>query len=135
RQAARDIARRSMVLLKNNENVLPLNPEKSIALIGPLATNQRDLIGNWSGAGDWQKAVSVEQGIKNAHADIKINYAKGANITDDPVLIKRLNAHGGNLDIDTRSSAEMINEAVEVARRSDVIVAVVGESQGMTGEA
>lgn len=135
RQAARDIARKSMVLLKNSGNVLPLDPEKSIALIGPLAKNQRDLIGNWSGAGDWQKAISVEQGIRNVKANIRVNYAKGANITDDPMLIKRLNAHGGNLDIDTRSSAEMINEAVEVARRSDVVVAVVGESQGMTGEA
>jgi beta-glucosidase len=135
REAARDIARKSTVLLKNEKNTLPLKSTVSIALVGPLAKNQRDLIGNWSGAGDWQKAVTVEQGIRNAFPNIKLNYAKGANITDDPLLIRRLNAHGGNLEVDTRSSAEMINEAVEVARRSDVIIAVVGESQGMTGEA
>jgi beta-glucosidase len=135
RQAARDIARKSIVLLKNDGNVLPLKSTATIALIGPLSKNQRDLIGNWSGAGDWQKAVSVEQGLRNAFSMLKINYAKGANITDDPMLIKRLNAHGGNLEIDTRSSSEMINEAMEAARRSDVIVAVVGESQGMSGEA
>jgi beta-glucosidase len=136
REAARDVARKSIVLLKNNRNVLPLNRTGSIALVGPLARNQRDMIGNWSGAGDWQKAVSVEQGIRNvAGSSVQINYAKGANFTDDDQLLKRLNAHGGNLEIDSRSSEEMIREAVEIAKRSDVIIAAVGESQGMTGEA
>jgi beta-glucosidase len=136
RDAARDVARKSMVLLKNERNALPLQRSGSIALIGPLAKNQRDLIGSWSGAGDWQKAVSLEQGIKNVAGNgVKINYAKGANITDDPLLIQRLNAHGGNLEIDNRPADDLIREAVDVARQSDVIVAVVGESQGMSGEA
>ncbi len=136
RDAARDIARRSMVLLKNNNNALPLKRSGSIALIGPLAKNQRDMIGNWSGAGDWQKAVSVEQGIRNVGGnELKISYAKGANVTDDEQLIKRLNTHGGNLEIDTRPADVLIQEAVDVAKVSDVIVAVVGEAQGMTGEA
>lgn len=134
--ATREIARESLVLLKNENNTLPLEKSANIALVGPLAKSQRDVIGNWSGAGDWQQAVSVEQGIRNvAGNNVKINYAKGANITDDPQLIERLNAHGGNIDIDTRSSAEMIAEAVKVAEASDVVVAVVGESQGMSGEA
>jgi len=134
--AARDIACRSMVLLKNNTQTLPLKKTGSIALIGPLARNQRDLIGNWSGAGDWKQAVSVEQGIKSLIGNaLQINYAKGANFTDDTLMIKRLNAHGGELEIDTRSSDEMIREAVAAARKSDVTVAVVGESQGMSGEA
>jgi beta-glucosidase len=136
REAARDIARKSMVLLKNDKNTLPLKPSGSIALIGPLARNQRDLIGNWSGAGDWKQAVSLEQGIRNAMGNkVKINYAKGANLTDDAQMIRRLNAHGGELELDKRSSEAMIKEAVQVARNSDVIVAVVGESQGMSGEA
>jgi beta-glucosidase len=135
RAAARAIARKSFVLLKNNNNTLPLKRSGSIALIGPLARNQRDMIGNWSGAGDWKKAVSVEQGIKTAAANLKINYAKGVNITDDSLLIARLNAHGGEVEIDKRPSDQMINEAVAAARASDLIVAVVGESQGMTGEA
>jgi beta-glucosidase len=136
RQAARDIARRSMVLLKNDNQTLPLKKSGSIALVGPLARNQRDMIGNWSGAGDWQKAITVEEGFKTVAGNaIQVNYAKGANITDDPQLIQRLNAHGGNLEIDSRSTEEMIGEAVKVARASDVIVAVVGESQGMSGEA
>jgi beta-glucosidase len=135
RDFARDVARKSIVLLKNAKNTLPLKTTGSIALIGPLAKNQRDMIGNWSGAGDWQQAVSVEQGIRNGQKGIQINYAKGANVTDDKTLIQRLNAHGGNLEIDNSSAEEMISEAVEVAKRSDVVVAVVGESQGMTGEA
>ena len=135
-EAARDISRKSLVLLKNQKNTLPLKKNGTIALIGPLAKNKRDLIGNWSGAGDWKKAVSVEEGIRNvAGAGIKINYAKGANFTDDAQMIRRLNAHGGELELDSRSSEEMIKEAVRVAQGSDVIVAVVGESQGMSGEA
>jgi len=135
-EASRDIARKSMVLLKNKNNTLPLKQTGSIALIGPLAKRQRDMIGNWSAAGDWEKAVSLEQGIRNVAGNkVKINYAKGANITDDEQMIKRLNAHGGNLDIDSRSAEAIIQEAVRVARSSDIIVAVVGESQGMTGEA
>ncbi|ALW84988.1 glycosyl hydrolase [Hymenobacter sedentarius] len=133
--AARDIARKSMVLLKNERNTLPLKKTGSIALIGPLANRQRDVIGSWSGAGDWKQAVSVEQGLRAAAPGLKITYAKGANIADDAQMLERLNAHGGELELDKRSSDDMIREAVQVAQGADVVVAVVGESQGMTGEA
>lgn len=132
---ARDVARKSMVLLKNKDQTLPLKKNARIALIGPLARNQRDMIGNWSGAADWKQAISVEQGIKNVAAEAQIIYAKGANFTDDTLLVRRLNAHGGELEIDKRSPETMIREAVKATRKADVIVAVVGESQGMTGEA
>lgn len=133
---ARDIARKSMVLLKNSNNALPLKKTGTVALIGPLATRQRDMIGSWSGAGDWKQAVSLEQGIKNvAGSSVKIVTAQGANFTDDEQMIARLNAHGGELNVDKRSSETMIQEAVQAAQGADVIVAAVGESQGMTGEA
>ncbi|MBB4601627.1 beta-glucosidase [Hymenobacter luteus] len=133
---ARDIARKSMVLLKNSNNALPLKKQGTIALVGPLATRQRDMIGSWSGAGDWKQAVSLEQGIRNVAGNgVKIVTAQGANFTDDQQMIDRLNAHGGELNVDKRSSEEMIREAVQVAQGADVIVAAVGESQGMTGEA
>ncbi|MCA8829933.1 beta-glucosidase BglX [Hymenobacter pini] len=133
---ARDISRKSMVLLKNSNNVLPLKKQGTIALIGPLATRQRDMIGSWSGAGDWKQAVSLEQGIRNvAGSGVKIVTAQGANFTDDQQMIDRLNAHGGELNVDKRSSEELIREAVQTAQGADVIVAAVGESQGMTGEA
>ncbi|UOG76235.1 beta-glucosidase BglX [Hymenobacter tibetensis] len=133
---ARDISRKSLVLLKNDKNTLPLKKSGTIALIGPLANRQRDMIGNWSGAGDWKQAVSVEQGLKNVAGNaVKVVYAQGANVTDDEQMIARLNAHGGELNIDKRSPEAMIQEAVQVAQGADVVVAVVGESQGMTGEA
>ncbi|TGE14230.1 beta-glucosidase BglX [Hymenobacter elongatus] len=133
---ARDIARKSFVLLKNDKQTLPLKKAGTIALVGPLATRQRDLIGNWSGAGDWKQAISVEQGIRNvAGSAVKIVTAQGANFTDDQQMIDRLNAHGGELNVDKRSAEEMIQEAVKVAQSADVVVAVVGESQGMSGEA
>src|SRR5690606_35706660 len=102
-EAARDMARKSMVLLKNAVNVLPLKRSGSIALVGPLARNQRDMIGNWSGAGDWQQAVTVEQGVRNvAGGSVRINFAHGANMRGDPRLIQRLKAHGGHRHIDDR---------------------------------
>jgi len=133
RDAARDIACKSIVLLKNNNNILPLKKKGSIALIGPLVKSQRDLIGNWSGGGRSEQAITVEQGIKNLVGDsVQINYAEGANITEDTLLLKRLNAHGGQLEY--HSPEKMLKEAALAANKSDVIIAVVGESQGMSGE-
>jgi beta-glucosidase len=136
RDAARDIARRTLVLLKNQNQTLPLKKTASIALIGPLVKSQIDQLGNWNGAGDWKQAISVEQGIRNvAGPNVRITYAKGANVADDTLMIKRLNAHGGQIEIDKRSPEEMIKEAVAAAQNADVVVAVVGETQGMSGEA
>ncbi|WP_179415014.1 beta-glucosidase BglX [Mucilaginibacter sp. E4BP6] len=133
-EAATEAAKRSIVLLKNSNNTLPLKTTGSIALIGPLADDHRDMIGPWSGAGDWQKSVSVLEGIKKlAGNQVQINYAKGANITNDDWMIKRLGAD--QLNNDARPANEMIDEAVNAAKKSDIIVAVVGESYGMSGEA
>ena len=132
---ARDIARRSFVLLKNEKQTLPLKKTGTIALVGPLANRQRDMIGSWSGAGDWKQAVSVEQGLRAAAPGLKIVSAQGANVADDAQMIERLNAYGGELNIDPRPAEAMIAEAVAAAKQADVVVAVVGESQGMTGEA
>jgi beta-glucosidase len=135
-QAARDIARRSMVLLKNDNQTLPLKNTANIAVVGPLADRPVDMIGNWSGAGDGKQAISILQGIKNvAGATVRVTYTHGANVTEDDQLIKRLNEHGGQLDIDPRPADAQIAEAVAAAQKAEVIVAVVGESQGMTGEA
>jgi len=136
RKAAREIAEHSFVLLKNANQALPLKQAGTIALIGPLADDHRDMIGSWSGAGDWKKSVSVMEGIKNVTgANVNVLYAKGANILDDSSILKQLNANGGDIVLDARSPEEMISEAVAVAGKSDVIVAVVGEAFGMTGEA
>jgi len=136
REAARDVARRSMVLLKNDNQTLPLKNTANIAVVGPLADRPLDMIGSWSGAGDGQQAISILQGIKNVGGStIRVSYAHGANVTEDDQLIKRLNENGAQLNTDPRSADEQIAEAVRNAQAAEVVVAVVGESSGMTGEA
>jgi beta-glucosidase len=133
---ARDITRRTLVLLKNDKQTLPLKNTVNIAVVGPLADRARDMIGNWSGAGDGKQAVSILQGIKNVGgAGVRVTYAQGVNVTDDDQMIKRLNEFGGELKLDPRPAETTIAEAVQAAQGADVVVAVVGESQGMTGEA
>ncbi|MGI4871992.1 MAG: beta-glucosidase BglX [Janthinobacterium lividum] len=135
-QAARSITRSSLVLLKNDNQTLPLKNTADIAVVGPLADRARDMIGNWSGAGDGKQAVPILQGIKNVGGStIRVSYAHGVNVTEDDQMLKRLQAHGGELDIDPRPADVQIAEAVQAARNAEVVVAVVGESQGMTGEA
>jgi len=114
---ARDIARKSIVLLKNDRTILPIKKDvKTIALIGPLADDKENLIGSWCAAGDWKKAVSVMEGIKSKiSSSTEILYVKGCSISD--------------------SDKKGFNEALEAAKKSDVIVAVMGESASMSGEA
>lgn len=137
RLAARDAAVKSLVLLKNEKQTLPLKSTGKIALIGPLADNTKDIIGTWVIAGKPKEAISVMEGFKNTLKDkASILYAKGANIVDDTFMLKRLNISNIEfITIDKRSPAEMLKEAIDVANQSDVIVAVLGESQNMSGEA
>lgn len=136
RAFAREVAGQSFVLLKNENDILPLKKSGKIALIGPLADSRRNMLGTWSVSGDHELAVTVLEGIKNAVGNsAEILYAKGANISDDPAFAKRVNAFGEEIVIDRRSPDAMIEEAVKVANQSDVVVAVVGEAADMTGEA
>ncbi|WP_442588930.1 beta-glucosidase BglX [Pedobacter sp. AW31-3R] len=132
---ARKIAEASMVLLKNNNQLLPLKKNAKIALIGPLADNKRDMIGNWSAAGDWKQAISVMEGLKNMAPDMNITYAKGANLVDDPAILKQINANGAEITADKKSPEELINDAVAAAKNADIAVVVLGESAIMGGEA
>jgi beta-glucosidase len=136
RKSARVIAEHSFVLLKNAKQILPLKKSGgSIALVGPLADNKRDMLGTWVIGGEWEKSVSVIEGIKHIVGDnVKINYAKGSNITDDTTFMKRLNFGPGMVSLDKQSPDDMIEDAVKAAKKSDIIVAVVGESQSMSGE-
>lgn len=133
RKFAKEAATHSMVLLKNDNNVLPLNKSATIALIGPLADNKRDMIGPHAAAGDWKKNVTVREGLKNA--GLNFMYAKGANITDDSLVVKRLNNDAGGITTENITTQQLIDEALITVSKSDIIVAVLGESQGMSGEA
>ncbi|EHJ82061.1 beta-glucosidase [Salmonella enterica subsp. enterica serovar Baildon str. R6-199] len=136
RKEAREVARESVVLLKNRLETLPLKKSGTIAVVGPLADSQRDVMGSWSAAGVANQSVTVLAGIQNAVGDgAKILYAKGANITNDKGIVDFLNLYEEAVKIDPRSPQAMIDEAVLAAKQADVVVAVVGESQGMAHEA
>jgi beta-glucosidase len=135
RLVARETAAQTFVLLKNENQLLPLQEKGTIALIGPLADNRENMPGTWSVAGDFAKSVSVLDGLKNAvGTKAKVLYAKGTNVVSDPKLDARISIFGKPTKWDNRSQKEMIAEAVAVAGRSDVIVAAVGESAEMSGE-
>ena len=116
-EAARDISRKSIVLLKNDKNALPLSKGKSIALVGPLAADRVNLVGAWSGAGEGDKCISVLDALQErADRDgFKLAHAKGCEIEGTD--------HIG------------FGEALRISRAADVIIAVVGESKEMSGEA
>jgi len=114
---AREIARKSIVLLKNDDHLLPLSKAvPSLAVIGPLADGREDLIGSWSAAGDYKKCITLLEGIKNkVSKQTNITYNRGCGIDDD--------------------SKAYFGEAVAAARRSDVVIMAVGEAAWMSGEA
>ncbi|WP_350575947.1 beta-glucosidase BglX [Pseudomonas sp. HY2-MNA-CIBAN-0224] len=138
RQEARDVARKSLVLLKNNNQTLPLNKQTRIALVGPLANSKVDMLGSWSGAGVPAQSVTVYEGMQKAMGQQgSVTYARGANISDDPKIAEYLNhINTGGIDVkdDPRPAQTMIDEAVKAAQHADVVVAVVGESRGMSHE-
>ncbi|MFW5755487.1 MAG: beta-glucosidase BglX [Tangfeifania sp.] len=135
RNAAREAAAMSAVLLKNNNQVLPLEKSGTIALVGPLADSQNNMLGTWAPTGEHHLAVKVIDGFKNvAGNNVEILYAKGANIVDDPEYAEKINVFGPKVEIDKRSPQAMIDEALTVSARADVIVAVVGEASEMSGE-
>jgi len=136
RAEARDVARKSMVLLKNRLNLLPLKKEGTIALIGPLADSQVDIMGSWSAAGVAKQSVTLLQGMKNATAGkANLLYAKGANVSDNKGIQDFLNLYETAVIIDKRSPQEMRDEAVATAKKADVVVMAVGEARGMAHEA
>lgn len=116
-EAARDMARKSMVLLKNDNNLLPLSKNlKTVALIGPLVKAEKELKGFWSLDVDQNKGiVSLMEGMKNHAPDTRFLYAEGCSITGT--------SHDGFAD------------AVAAAKKANVVVMAMGEAPDMTGEA
>jgi beta-glucosidase len=114
---AREIAGRSMVLLKNDRETLPLSKNVgSIAVIGPLADDRRAPLGWWAGDGKEENTITPLAGIKaKVSAQTKVGYAKGCDVKDD--------------------STAGFQEAVNLAKQSDVVILFVGEIAEMVGEA
>ena len=136
RQIARQIAAQSFVLLKNKGNVLPIKKAGKIALIGPLADAANNMAGTWSVATVQNRSVSVLAGLKEAVGNkAEVLYAKGSNLTENATLEENATMFGKSLNRDPRPAAEIRQEAVKIAEQSDVIIAALGESAEMSGEA
>ncbi|MFH0023356.1 beta-glucosidase BglX [Pseudomonas fluorescens] len=138
RAEAREVARRSLVLLKNQNETLPLKKDAKIALVGPLAKAPIDMMGSWAAAGRPAQSVTLFDGMSAVIGDkSKLIYARGANITGDKKVLDYLNFL--NFDApevvdDPRPASVLIDEAVKAAKDADVVVAAVGESRGMSHE-
>ena len=135
RTEARNIAAQSMVLMKNENSVLPLKASGTVAVIGPLADNPENMPGTWSVAAKHAQAVSLLKGLKETLGD-KVNFvtAKGANFDYDADFESRISMFGKNSYRDNRPKEEILKEAMDVARKADVIVAALGETAEMSGE-
>lgn len=114
---ARQIAQKSLVLLKNEKNLLPLSRQiKTVAVLGPLADDKAAPLGPWAAVGKPEDVVTILQGLKNkVGAQTKILYAKGCGVND--------------------SSRAGFAEAHRLARQADAVILVVGEDASMSGEA
>lgn len=135
RREARQTAAQSFVLLKNQGNILPLKKSGTIALVGPLADNKENMPGTWSVAADFSKATSVLAGLKEVVGNnVKILHARGSNLDEDSVFEERAGMFGKSLRRDSRPANVILQEAIDIANQSDVVVAVLGESAEMSGE-
>lgn len=135
RNIARNIAAQSMVLMKNSKNILPLKKGGTVAVIGPLLNNSKNMTGTWSVGAKHENSVNLMQGLQNNFGkDVKFLSAKGANIDYSEKLENIYAAHGKLTDRDNRPKEVLLKEAVDIANKSDVIVLAIGESAEMSGE-
>ena len=134
RAVARKIATETFVLLKNENNLLPLQRKGKIALVGPLANTKANMPGTWSVAAASDKYNSLYESMKQSLAGkAEVLYAKGSNLMYDAQREAEATMFGREMR-DPRSAQELLDEALNVASQADVIVAAVGESSEMSGE-
>ncbi|WP_032854821.1 beta-glucosidase BglX [Bacteroides ovatus] len=134
RAVARKIATETFVLLKNENNLLPLQRKGKIALVGPLANTKANMPGTWSVAAASDKYNSLYESMKQSLAGkAEVLYAKGSNLMYDAQREAEATMFGREMR-DSRSAQELLDEALNVASQADVIVAAVGESSEMSGE-
>jgi beta-glucosidase len=145
RSIARKTAADCFVLLKNQAlksplggdlgGPLPLKKSGTIALVGPLADNPENMPGTWAVAARFSEAITVLKGMKEVGgSNVKILHARGSNLDADSLFEERAGMFGKSLRRDSRTAQQMIDEAVSIAKQSDVVVVAAGESAEMTGE-
>ena len=132
KQAARNLAAESFVLLKNQDQLLPLKKQGKIALIGPMAHNRANMAGTWAPTADNSKYITLKEAMEQALAGkATVSYAQGCNFTSDSTLQK----DGGFYRATPFKDSELLKrEALAIAKDADVIVCAMGESAEMSGE-
>ncbi len=134
-QAAREVATQSFVLLKNQNNLLPLKKSGTIALVGPLANTRSNMPGTWSVNAELNNTPSLLEGLKTVVGkNVKILHSLGSNLLEDAAYQERATMFGREIPRDNRTEEAMIQEAVDNASKADVVVAALGESSEMSGE-
>lgn len=136
RAAAREIATKTAVLLRNENNLLPLSgQEKYIAVIGPLADSKPDIMGSWSLAGHPSDSVTVLEGMRNRFGASHILYTKGVEIerVQPSIFDTQFASPKPTLTTDAERDAEF-QHALDLVHQADVTVLVLGELQSMSGE-
>lgn len=132
KQAARNLAAESFVLLKNQDQLLPLKKQGKIALIGPMAHNRANMAGTWAPTADNSKYITLKEAMEQALAGkATVSYAQGCNFASDSTLQK----DGGFYRATPFKDSELLKrEALAIAKDADVIVCAMGESAEMSGE-
>ncbi len=138
RDVAREAAERCAVLLKNDGNLLPLDPAAltSVAVIGPMADSRRDTLGPWCFAFDLDETVTIVDGLRAELGDsVQVTYAPGYRVPDRPTF-SIFDHFPGNrpIDPDDFDDTAEFDRAVQIAADADVAIVVVGEWQHMVGE-
>lgn len=134
-EAAKTIASQSMVLMKNEKQVLPLKKSGTVAVIGPLADNAINMTGTWSVAAKHANSISLLRGLKETVGkDVNFIFAKGSNVYEDAKMEEKAAMFGKDTGRDSRPAEDIRKEALAIANQADVIVLAMGESAEMSGE-
>lgn len=132
RKAARNLAAETFVLLKNENQVLPLKKQGKIALIGPLANDRANLCGTWCVAMAPERYSTLKESMERAlKGKAQLLYAQGCNIASDDALQKAGEQSKNIMRVD---DAQAKAEALAVAAQADVIIAAMGEAAEFSGE-
>jgi beta-glucosidase len=137
RALVREAAAKSLVLLKNDRDALPLKREGRLAVLGPLAEDRIDMQGTWAIDVDPEHSVTILEGLRAAAGSLDILHAKGCNIVDDPSLAARLNMHNRAMPsvvIGPESPEAMFADALATAEKADAILLCLGEAKEHAGE-
>lgn len=136
-EEARRTTAETLVLLKNEKQVLPLKKNSKIALIGPYGDNIA-ILGSWSMFSDKSKIQTLKEVFENRMGAQNVLYAKGSEILREKEFNQILSADGGNLihiENEEQKEKELLEEAVRIAKQADIIVLAIGEHYRQSGEA